>query len=123
METLKELREKSATAFTAAKVLATEWQGKVMPADIEEKYQRLVDESSGALEQADAMQRQSTAHQRMAAIEAAPKDAAQERAKSVDTILRHQEDLRLRRKQINDLRHLAGLPANDEFMDAETAKV
>ena len=59
----------------------------------------------------------------VAAIEAAPKDAAQERAKSVDTIQRHQEDLRLRRKQINDLRHLAGLPANDEFMDAETAKV
>ena len=58
-----------------------------------------------------------------AAIEAAPKDADQERAKSVATIQRHQEDLRIRRRQINDLRQLAGLPAYEEYMDAETAKV
>jgi len=58
-----------------------------------------------------------------AAIEAAPKDAEQEKAKSVNTIQRNQEDLRLRRKVINDLRSLAGLSPNEEFMDAETAEV
>lgn len=59
----------------------------------------------------------------MAAIEAAPKDAEQEKAKAVNTIQRNQEDLRLRRKVINDLRSLAGLSANEDFMDAETAEV
>jgi hypothetical protein len=57
------------------------------------------------------------------AIEAAPKDAAQEREKLVNTIRRHQEDLRLRRKVINDLRGLAGLSPNIEFEDAENEKV
>ena len=58
-----------------------------------------------------------------AAIEAAPADAAQQRHQLVQTILRNQEDLRLRRKQINDLRGLAGLNLNTEYEDAENAKV
>lgn len=58
-----------------------------------------------------------------AAIEAAPADAAQQRHQLVQTILRNQEDLRLRRKQINDLRGLAGLGLNTEYEDAENAKV
>lgn len=57
------------------------------------------------------------------AIEAAPKDAEQEKGKIVASIQRNQEDLRLRRKQVNDLRLLAGLLANTEFEDAENAKV
>lgn len=57
------------------------------------------------------------------AIAAAPKDADQEREKLVNTIKRHQEDLRLRRKVINDTRGLAGLSPNTEFEDAENAKV
>ena len=58
-----------------------------------------------------------------AAIEAAPADAAQQRHQLVQTIQRNQEDLRLRRKQINDLRGLAGLGTNTEYEDAENAKV
>lgn len=58
-----------------------------------------------------------------AAVDAAPKDAEQERAKLIASIQRNQEDLRIRRKQINDLRHLAGLSPNTEFTDAETAEV
>lgn len=58
-----------------------------------------------------------------AAVEAAPKDAEQERAKLIASIQRNQEDLRIRRKQINDLRQLAGLSPNTEFTDAETAEV
>lgn len=58
-----------------------------------------------------------------AAIEAAPADAEHERHKLVQTILRNQEDLRIRRKQINDLRALAGLSGNTEYEDAENAKV
>lgn len=57
------------------------------------------------------------------AIEAAPKDAEQEKGKIVGSIQRNQEDLRQRRKQINDLRHLAGLEPTTEFEDAESAKV
>ena len=57
------------------------------------------------------------------AIEAAPNDAEQERKKIVNSILRNQEDMRIRRKMINDLRVLAGLPANEEFLDAENAEV
>lgn len=57
------------------------------------------------------------------ALDAAPKDAEQERAKLKNTIARNQEDLRIRRQHINDLRRLAGLSENTEFMDAEIAKV
>ena len=57
------------------------------------------------------------------AIEAAPNDAGQEREKLVNSILRYQEDLRIKRKQINDLRGLAGMSPNTEFEDAENAKV
>lgn len=57
------------------------------------------------------------------AIEAAPRDAEQERAKIVGGVQRGQEDLRLRRRQINDLRKLAGLDPTTEFEDVENAKV
>lgn len=57
------------------------------------------------------------------AIEAAPADAAQHRATLIQNVLRHQEDIRIRRLKINDLRALAGLPLNREYEDAENAKV
>lgn len=57
------------------------------------------------------------------AIEAVPADAAQHRAQIVGSIQRNQEDMRIRRKRINELRAMAGLPENDDFMDAENAKV
>lgn len=57
------------------------------------------------------------------AIVAAPADAAQHRATLVQNVQRHQEDLRVRRLKINDLRLLAGLAPNTEYEDAENAKV
>lgn len=59
----------------------------------------------------------------MDAIVAAPADAAQHRATLVQNVQRHQEDLRVRRLKINDLRLLAGLAPNTEYEDAENAKV
>ncbi len=58
-----------------------------------------------------------------AALTAAPADAEQHRKQLVGSIQRNQEDMRLRRKHINELRSIAGLPPNDDFMDAETAQV
>lgn len=57
------------------------------------------------------------------AIAAAPQDAAQHRATLAQNVLRHQEDLRVRRLKINDLRKLAGLDPNQEYLDAETAVI
>jgi hypothetical protein len=58
-----------------------------------------------------------------AALEAAPADAAQHRAQLVGSIQRNQEDMRIRRKRINELRGIAGLPPNDDFIDAEMTQV
>lgn len=57
------------------------------------------------------------------AVLASPNDAVQEREKLVNTIRRYQEDMRIKRVQINDLRRLAGLNANTEFEDVENEKV
>lgn len=57
------------------------------------------------------------------ALEAAPRDAAQEREKLVNSILRYQEDMVQRRKQVNDLRRAAGLDPNEDFMAEQTEKV
>lgn len=59
----------------------------------------------------------------VAALEAAPRDAEQERMKLVASIQRYQEDLAARRSKINDMRQMAGLNANEDFMDEQTAKV
>lgn len=57
------------------------------------------------------------------ALEAAPRDAAQEREKLVNSIQRYQEDMVQRRKQVNDLRKAAGLDPNEDFMAEQTEKV
>lgn len=52
-------------------------------------------------------------------LAAIPADTEQNRAKAMETVYRYQEDLRKRRVAINDLRHVAGLPAYAEFEGIE----
>lgn len=57
------------------------------------------------------------------ALEAAPKDAAQERGKLVNNIQRYQEDLGVRRAAIDGMRKIAGLEPNTEFLDEQNLEV
>jgi hypothetical protein len=58
-----------------------------------------------------------------AAIEAAPNDVARHRADTLVSLAKYRADMVKQRAHINDMRHLAGLPAYDMFMDEQTAEV
>lgn len=58
-----------------------------------------------------------------AAIRALPNDTGQHRDQTVVNVRKYQDDMAKRRQRINDLRHLAGKPAYDMFMDEQTAEV
>ena len=57
------------------------------------------------------------------AILALPNDLAQTKQTTFQTIYKYQDDLKKRRKAINDLRRQAGLEPNILFMDEQEAKV
>lgn len=56
-------------------------------------------------------------------IAALPNDIAQHRSETVQNVLKYQADLKKRRAHINDLRRLAGLGVNTDFIAEETAEV